>query len=168
NSVRSQCWGVRTMLASMNPLYEQMKTTVFERMSRAAASTGAVNIGQGFPDFGWSDDILDAAARALKEGSNQYAPSRGLMRLREAVADHYGHHFGEKLSADHVCVTSGATEALGAAILATVQPGDEVVIFTPAYDSYAPIIRQAGGTPVEIALRPPDWRIEREALERAV
>src|SRR5205823_7010268 len=74
NSVRSQCWGVRTMLASMNPLYEQMKTTVFERMSRAAASTGAVNIGQGFPDFGWSDDILDAAARAPKEGSNQYAP----------------------------------------------------------------------------------------------
>ena len=70
----------------MNPLYEGMKTSVFERMSLAAAQYGAVNLGQGFPDFGWPDEILDAAARALKEGSNQYAPSRGLVPLREAVA----------------------------------------------------------------------------------
>jgi N-succinyldiaminopimelate aminotransferase len=156
------------MRAAMNPLYEQMKTSVFERMSLAAVRHGAVNLGQGFPDFGWPDQILDAAARALKEGSNQYAPSRGMPALREAVAAHYQRQFDQDLAADHVCVTSGATEALGAAILATIEPGDEVIIFTPAYDSYAPMIRRAGGTPIEVALHPPAWRIGREMLEAAV
>ena len=79
----------------MNPIYEQMKTSVFERMSLAATKHGAVNLGQGFPDFGWPDEILDAAARALKEGSNQYAPSRGLPELRNAVAAHYQRQFGQ-------------------------------------------------------------------------
>src|SRR5678809_316225 len=125
------------MRRQMNPLYEQMATSVFERMSGLAAKHGAVNLGQGFPDFGWPDEILDAAARAVKDGSNQYAPSRGLPALREAVASHYSRHQGLDLTTDHVCVTSGATEALGAAILASVAPGDEVIIFTPAYDSYA-------------------------------
>src|SRR5690348_10033453 len=152
----------------MNPLYEQMKTSVFERMSALAIEHGAVNLGQGFPDFGWPDEILDAAAKALKEGSNQYPPSRGIMPLRQAIASHYNRHFGQQLEAEQVCVTSGATEALGAAILATVQTGDDVIIFTPAYDSYAPTIRRAGGTPVEVPLRPPEWRIEREALEAAI
>jgi aspartate/methionine/tyrosine aminotransferase len=137
-------------------------------MSLAAAKFGAVNLGQGFPDFGWSDEILAAAARAVTEGSNQYPPSRGLPALRKAVAAHYERQFGQQLSPDHVCVTSGATEALSAAILATVQPGDEVIIFTPAYDSYAPAIRRAGGTPVEVALEPPGWRMERGLLDRAV
>jgi aspartate/methionine/tyrosine aminotransferase len=152
----------------MNPIYEAMKTSVFERMSLAAAKHGAVNLGQGFPDFGWPEEILDAAARALKEGSNQYAPSRGLPALRDAVAAHYRRHFGQELSADEVCVTSGATEALGAAILATVEPGDEVIIFTPAYDSYAPMIRRAGATPVEVALEPPAWWLDPDALRAAV
>ena len=152
----------------MNPLYEQMQTSVFERMSGLAAKFGAVNLGQGFPDFGWPDEILEAAARAVKEGSNQYAPSRGVMTLREAVAAHYRRHQQLNVSADQVCVTSGATEALGAAILATVSPGDEVVIFTPAYDSYAPMIRRAGATPVEVALQPPSWRIDRAAIEAAI
>jgi aspartate/methionine/tyrosine aminotransferase len=152
----------------VNPLYQQMRTSVFERMSSAAAKHGAINLGQGFPDFGWPDEILDEAARALKEGSNQYAPSRGLMVLREAVARHYGRHQGHDVNPDQVCVTSGATEALGAAILATVQPGDEAIVFTPAYDSYAPMIRRAGGAPVEIALKPPAWPIEREVVEAAV
>jgi len=152
----------------MNPLYEQMKTSVFERMSGLAAQHGAVNLGQGFPDFGWPPEILEAAAKAVVDGSNQYAPSRGIVPLREAVAAHYNRQFGQQLDAAQVCVTSGATEALGSAILATVQPGDEVIIFTPAYDSYAPMIRRAGATPVEVALRPPEWRVEREAIERAV
>ncbi|MES2326329.1 MAG: aminotransferase [Pseudomonadota bacterium] len=152
----------------MNPIYEAMKTSVFERMSLAATRHDAVNLGQGFPDFGWPDEILDFAARALTEGSNQYAPSRGLPALREAVAAHYERHFGQDIGAAHVCVTSGATEALGAAILATVRPGDEVIIFTPAYDSYAPMIRRAGATPVEVALRPPLWRLDGQALEAAV
>jgi N-succinyldiaminopimelate aminotransferase len=152
----------------MNPLYEQMATSVFERMSLAAANHGAVNLGQGFPDFGWSPDILEAAARAVVEESNQYAPSRGLPVLREAVAAHYARHQGLDLTADNICVTSGATEALAAAILATVEPGDEVILFTPAYDAYAPLIRRAGGVVREVALQPPGWRIERSALAEAV
>ena len=152
----------------MNPLYKQMRTSVFERMSALAGKHGAVNLGQGFPDFGWPEQILDAAAVALREGSNQYAPSRGLPKLREAIADHYNRHFGETLDPEHMCVTSGATEALAACILAVVSPGDEVIVFTTAYDSYAPMIRRAGGVVREIALRPPQWRIERSAVEAVV
>jgi len=156
------------MRSAMNPLYREMKTSVFERMSLAAAKYGAVNLGQGFPDFGWPDAILEVAARALTESSNQYAPSRGIIAIREAVARHYNRHFGQQVTAEHVCVTSGATEALGAAILAAIEPGDEVIVFTPAYDSYAPMIRRGGGTPVEVALQPPGWRIDRSAIEAAV
>jgi N-succinyldiaminopimelate aminotransferase len=152
----------------LNPLYEQMETSVFERMSLAAAKYGAVNLGQGFPDFGWPPEILEAAAKAVVEGSNQYAPSRGLPALREAVAAHYKRHQGLDLSPENICVTSGATEALAAAILATVEPGDEVIVLTPAYDAYVPLIRRAGGLPVEVALQPPGWRIERAALEAAI
>lgn len=152
----------------MNPLYERIETSVFERMSALAAKHGAVNLGQGFPDFGWPEEILDAAASALKQGSNQYAPSRGLPQLRQAVADHYNRHFGQALEAADICVTSGATEALAACVLAAVTPGDEVIVFTPAYDCYAPMIHRAGGTVREIALQPPEWRIEREALRAAL
>jgi aspartate/methionine/tyrosine aminotransferase len=152
----------------MNPLYEQMETSVFERMSALAAQYKAVNLGQGFPDFGWPPEILESASKAVVDGSNQYPPSRGLMVLREAIAVHYNRHFGQQLDADRICVTSGATEALASAILAAVEPGDEVIILTPAYDSYAPTIRRAGGTPVEVALRPPQWRIEKQSLERAI
>jgi N-succinyldiaminopimelate aminotransferase len=156
------------MRAAMNPLYERMNTSVFERMSALATQHNAVNLGQGFPDFGWPPEILEAAAKAVVESSNQYPPSRGLPALREAVAAHYNRHFGPHLDAAQVCVTSGATEALGSAILATVQPGDEVIILTPAYDSYAPMIRRAGAIPVEVALRPPEWRIGADDLERSV
>ena len=152
----------------MNPLYEQMATSVFERMSLLAAKHDAINLGQGFPDFGWADEVLEAAATAVVEGSNQYAPSRGVPALRQAVADHYRRHYGADVTAEQVCVTSGATEALGAAILATVSPGDEVIIFTPAYDSYAPMIRRAGGLVREIALKPPHWHIGEGALRAAV
>ncbi|MEO7410621.1 MAG: aminotransferase [Sphingomicrobium sp.] len=152
----------------MNPLYETMPTSVFERMSLAATRHDAINLGQGFPDFGWPDAILDAAARALADGSNQYAPSRGLPALRQAVADHYARHHGIDTGADGSCVTSGATEALAAAILATVSPGDEVIVMTPAYDAYAPLVRRAGGVVREVALQPPGWRIERDALAAAV
>ncbi|MEO7563632.1 MAG: aminotransferase [Sphingomicrobium sp.] len=152
----------------MNPLYEAMATSVFERMSLLAAKHDAVNLGQGFPDFGWADQVLEAAATAVVEGSNQYAPSRGLPALREAVAAHYRRHFGLDTVADQVCVTSGATEALGAAILASVSPGDEVIIFTPAYDSYAPMIRRSGGIVREVALKPPEWRIDENDLRAAI
>ncbi len=152
----------------MNPLYESMATSVFERMSLGAAARGAINLGQGFPDFGWAPEMIDAAARALAEGSNQYAPSRGLPVLREAVAAHYGRHFGEQFAPENVCVTSGATEAIAAALFATITPGDEVIVMTPAYDAYAPLIRRAGGVVREVALQPPGWRIERAAIAAAV
>ncbi len=152
----------------MNRLYESIGESIFARMSALAARHGAVNLGQGFPEFGWPDEILQAAARALTEKSNQYAPARGLPELRNAVAAHYGRHQGLDLDADHVCVTSGGTEALGACILAVVEPGDEVIIFAPAYDSYAPMIRRAGGTVREVALAPPAWRIEANVLRAAV
>ena len=152
----------------MNPLYETMPTSVFERMSLAAAARGAINLGQGFPDFGWPPEILDAAAKAVRDESNQYAPSRGLPVLRAAVADHYRRHFGQALTADDICVTSGATEALAAAILATISPGDEAIVMTPAYDAYAPLVRRAGGVVREVALQPPGWRISRAAIEAAV
>jgi N-succinyldiaminopimelate aminotransferase len=158
----------RYALLHMNPLYEQMKTSVFERMSALAVEHRAVNLGQGFPDFGWPDEILDRAMRALLEESNQYPPSRGTLTLREAVAAHYERQFDQKTAIDQVCITSGATEALGAAILATIEEGDEVIVFAPAYDSYAPMIRRSGGKPVEIALEPPHWRIDRSALNDAI
>jgi aspartate/methionine/tyrosine aminotransferase len=152
----------------VNPLYENMQTSVFEGMSLAAAKHKAINLGQGFPDFGWPEPILQAAAAALIEGPNQYAPSRGLPLLREAVADHYRRHHGLDLAAEGVCVTSGATEALAAAILATVEPGDEVILMTPAYDAYEPLVRRAGGVVREVKLAPPEWRIEGKALRAAV
>lgn len=152
----------------MNPLYEQMQTSVFERMSMLAIQHRAVNLGQGFPDFGWPEPILQRASRALVEESNQYPPSRGLPQLREAIASHYRRHFRQDLSPEQICVTSGATEALSACIMAAVAPGDEVIVFTPAYDSYVPTLRRAGATVREIALQPPSWPIKRDVLEAAV
>ncbi len=152
----------------MNPLYEGMQTSVFERMSALAAEHGAVNLGQGFPDFGWPEEIVAAAARALAEESNQYPPSRGLPKLRQAVAEHYRRHFGQALDAEHICVTSGATEALAACLLAVVEQGDEVILFTPAYDAYAPLVRRAGGRVREVALQPPEWRLDEAAIEAAI
>lgn len=152
----------------MNPFYGRMPVSIFERMSLAATQYGAINLGQGFPDFGWPDEILDGAGRALIEESNQYAPSRGLPQLRRAIAEHYRRHFAQQLVPEQICVTSGATEALAAMILATVEQGDEVVVFTPAYDSYAPMVRRAGAIPREVALRPPEWRIDRDELRAAV
>lgn len=152
----------------MNPVYESIGESIFARMTALALKHGAVNLGQGFPDFGWPDEILEAAARALTERSNQYAPARGLPEFREAIAAHYNRHQGMALTADHVCVTSGGTEALAACILATIEPGDEVIILTPAYDCYAPTIRRAGGIVREVALQPPEWRIGRSAIEQAI
>jgi len=167
-SARLQLGNRKLSVARMNPLYESLPTSVFERMSLAAAEHKAINLGQGFPDFGWPEAILEAAAAAITRGSNQYAPSRGLPVLRQAVADHYARHHGIDTGPDGICVTSGATEALAAAILTTVSDGDEVIVMTPAYDAYAPLIRRAGGLVREVALQPPGWRIERDALAAAV
>jgi N-succinyldiaminopimelate aminotransferase len=150
----------------VNPLYANLPTTIFTRMSALAVEHGAVNLGQGFPDFGWPEDVIDRAAEALRE-SNQYPPMAGLPMLREAVAAHYRSHQGVEVDAAEVTVTSGATEALAAAILAMVSPGDEVLMFQPLYDAYPPLVLRAGGVPRYIRLTPPDWRITEETLAEA-
>ena len=151
----------------MNPFFAQMRISIFEHMSGLAREHGAVNLGQGFPDFGWPDDVLDRAATAILEGSNQYPPMRGLPELREAIAAHYRTHQGIDYTPDEVIVTSGATEALAASIRALVSEGDEVVLFQPLYDAYLPLVRSAGGIARLVRLVPPHWRITREALEAA-
>ncbi|TMJ13600.1 MAG: aminotransferase [Alphaproteobacteria bacterium] len=150
----------------MNPLYASLPTTIFTRMSALAVEHGAVNLGQGFPDFGWPEDVVERAAEALR-GSNQYAPMPGLPELREAVAEHYRGHQGLAVDPAEVTVTSGATEALAAALMALITPGDEVLLFQPLYDAYLPLVLRAGGVPRFVRLAPPDWRITAEALAEA-
>lgn len=152
----------------MNSVYASLGTTVFEVMSRLAAEKGAVNLGQGFPEDDGPYDIREFAARALIEGPNQYPPMRGLPELRQAVAQHYQEHQGVMLDwTREVTITSGATEAIAAALLAFVEPGDEVVLFEPLYDAYLPMTLRAGGVPRVVRLRPPHWRLEREAVAAA-
>lgn len=152
----------------MNNVYASLGTTVFEVMSRLAAEKGAVNLGQGFPEEDGPRDILEAAARATLAGPNQYPPMRGLAELRQAVAAHYREH--QQLDLDwrrEVTITSGATEAIAAALLAFIEPGDEVVLFEPLYDAYLPMVRRAGGAPRIVRLHPPHWRFERETVAAA-
>jgi len=151
----------------MNPLYATMPTSIFAHMSALAVAHEAVNLGQGFPDFGWPDDVVARAAEALTHGSNQYAPMLGLPALREAIVAHYARHQGLALEPDQVFVTSGATEALASGILALVSPGDEVLLFQPLYDAYLPLVLRAGGVPRFVRLTPPDWRITADALAEA-
>jgi aspartate/methionine/tyrosine aminotransferase len=145
-----------------------MGTTIFEHMSALSRELGAINLGQGFPDDQGPAELIDAAARALRERSNQYPPSGGLPELRDAVAAFYGRRQGLVLDRDQVIVTSGATEALAAAVFALTRPGDEVILFEPAYDAYAPLVRRAGGIPVFVSLRAPTWSYDRDAIERAI
>jgi N-succinyldiaminopimelate aminotransferase len=151
----------------MNPLFANLPTTIFTRMSALAVEHGAVNLGQGFPDFGWPDDVVAKAAEALISGSNQYAPMPGLPELRRAVADHYRQHQGLEVEPNEVIVTSGATEALAAAIAALITPDDEVLLFQPLYDAYLPLVLRAGGVPRFVRLTPPGWRITAKALAEA-
>src|SRR6188768_4277747 len=143
-------------------------TTIFERMSALARETGAINLGQGFPDLPEPAELLEAAQRALVERSNQYPPMRGLAELRRAVTGYYRREQGLKLDEEEVIVTSGATEALAAAILAFVHPGDEAIVFQPCYDAYIPLIERAGGVARTVALEPPRWTLPLDRLERAI
>ncbi len=151
----------------MNPVYAGLPTTVFETMSRLARQHGAVNLGQGFPEDPGPLDLRRKAAEAVVEGWNQYPPMMGLPELRQAVADHYGRHQGLTASAEDVMVTSGATEALAGALLALIEPGDEVVLFQPMYDAYLPLVRRAGGVPRFVTLKPPHWSFSDDDLARA-
>jgi N-succinyldiaminopimelate aminotransferase len=152
----------------MNRLFANLPTTVFEVMSSLARETGAINLGQGFPDDPGPEDVRRAAADAVLNGYNQYPSMMGIPELRSAIAAHYRHWQGVDLDATtEVMVTSGATEALAGAILGIVEPGDEVVLFEPMYDAYLPLVRLAGGVPKFVTLQPPHFRLTEEALANA-
>jgi aspartate/methionine/tyrosine aminotransferase len=151
----------------MNPIFADLPTTIFEEISSKARANGAVNLGQGFPEGPGPEDVRAKAAEAALNGYNQYPPMAGLPELRAAVADHYRRFQGLALEPEQVLVTSGATEAIAASILALVQPGDEVVLIQPFYDAYPPLVRQAGGVARFVSLKPPEWRLTEQALAQA-
>ena len=147
----------------------EIDTTIFATMSDLALRTGSVNLGQGFPDTDGPDEVREAAVAALRAGRNQYAPGTGVPELRRAVADHQRHWYGMELDPDsEVVVTTGATEAVAAALLALVDPGDEVIVLEPYYDSYPAGIALAGGVRRAVPLRQADFRLDVGALQAAV
>lgn len=152
----------------VNPVYAALGTTIFEEMSSAARANQAINLGQGFPDEDGPADVREAAARAFFDYSNQYPSMLGIPELRSAVADHYRRFHDLPATDANVVVTSGATEALAAAILAVLDTGDECLLIQPAYDAYDPLVRRAGAIPRFVTLQPPEWRLTRAALEAAV
>jgi len=152
----------------MNPIFADIGTSVFEVMSRLARERQAVNLGQGFPDDPGPADVRAKAAEAVMTGWNQYPPMMGLPELREAIAAHYRRFQGLDLDASsEIMVTSGATEALAGALLALIEPGDEVVLFQPMYDAYLPLVRRAGGVARFVTLKPPHWTIAEADLAAA-
>lgn len=144
-------------------------TTIFAEMSALALRTGAVNLGQGFPDTDGPDDVIDVAVEAMRTGANQYAPGTGIPVLRQAIADHQRRWYGLALDPDsEVAVSTGATEAIAAAILGLVDPGDEVVVLEPYYDSYVAVLEFAGGVRRPVTLRAPDFRLDLDAMRASV
>jgi N-succinyldiaminopimelate aminotransferase len=152
----------------MNHIFSDLPVSVFEVMSRLAREHEAVNLGQGFPDAPGPEDVRRKAADAVMDGWNQYPPMLGLPELREAVAAHYKHWQGLELDPDsEIMVTSGATEAIAGALMALIEPGDEVVLFQPLYDAYLPLVKRAGGVPRFVRLKPPHWRFDEDMLAQA-
>jgi N-succinyldiaminopimelate aminotransferase len=144
-------------------------TTIFAEMSDLAIRTNSVNLGQGFPDTDGPDSLLEAAVAAIRSGANQYPPSRGIPALRQAIVEHQQRFYGFEYDPDsQVLVTTGATEAIAAALLAYVEPGDEVIALEPYYDSYAACIAMAGGYRVPVTLRAPAFRLDLDELRAAV
>lgn len=166
------------MTSSARPLLNrrlaEFGTTIFAEMSALALSTGSINLGQGFPDTDGPEEVREAAVRALRDGrGNQYPPGPGVPELRTAIAAHQQRRYGLAVDPDtEVLVTAGATEAIAAALLALVEPGDEVVALEPYYDSYAACIAMAGGTrvPVTLRARPEEgaFRLDLDELRDAV
>jgi N-succinyldiaminopimelate aminotransferase len=145
------------------------ETTIFAAMSELAIATSSVNLGQGFPDTDGPSELAEVAVAAIRAGRNQYPPSQGIPELRQAVADHQAAWYGLELDpADQVLVTVGATEAIAATFLGLCDPGDEVVMFEPSYDSYAACAAMAGAVPRLVRLHPPDWSFSPDELAAAV
>ncbi len=156
-------------LAPLKSRLPQVGTTIFTVMSALAQEHGAVNLGQGFPDFGCDPELLEAVNRAMKGGMNQYPPMPGVMALREAVADKVQGLYGRRYNpATEVTVTAGATQAILTALLAIVHPGDEVIVLEPCYDSYIPNIELAGGRVVRVPLVPGSFEPDFDRIEAAL
>ena len=144
-------------------------TTIFAEMSALAVATDSINLGQGFPDTDGPDEIAEAAIAAIRAGHNQYPPGLGIPELRSAIAEHQRHWYGLTYDpADEVLVTAGATEAIAATLLAICEPGDEVVMFEPYYDSYAACVGMAGATRRVVTLRTPDYSFDPDEIRRAI
>ena len=154
----------------LNRRLEGMSTTIFAEMSALATATGSINLGQGFPDTDGPAEIAEVAVAAIREGrGNQYPPGPGIPELRAAIAEHQRRFYDLTYDPDtEVLVTAGATEAIAAALLALLEPGDEVIAFEPYYDSYAACIAMAGATRVPVTLRPPAFRPDLDVLRDAV
>jgi N-succinyldiaminopimelate aminotransferase len=153
---------------SANTLLSATGTTVFTVMSALAQRHAAINLGQGFPDTDGPEDVLRAAADALFDGRNQYPPLTGVPELRQAVAAANGRFYGLEIDPQAgVVVTSGATEAVTACLMAVLDPGDEVVLIEPLYDTYLPVVRMLGAVPRLVRLTPPNWELPRAALAAA-
>jgi methionine transaminase len=143
--------------------------SIFAVMTRLANEHKAINLSQGFPDFDCDPALVEAVAAAMRAGNNQYAPMPGVLALREAIVAKVEQCYGARYdAATEVVVTSGATAGLYATLTAIVQPGDEVVLFEPCYDSYVPVIRLSGGKPVFVSLRYPDYRVDWDEVRRAI
>ncbi|MFF4248119.1 pyridoxal phosphate-dependent aminotransferase [Streptomyces sp. NPDC001822] len=156
----------------LNRRLAEFGTTIFAEMSALAVRTGSINLGQGFPDTDGPEAVREAAVRAVRAGhGNQYPPGPGVPELRSAVAEHQRRHYGLAYDPDsEVLVTTGATEAVAASLLALLEPGDEVIALEPYYDSYAACIAMAGGTRVPVTLRPHEgaYRLDLDELRAAV
>eukprot|EP01137_Pigoraptor_chileana_P035363 Opistho-2@29246 len=147
----------------------QVGTTIFTTMSALAAQHGAVNLGQGFPDFACAPALIDAVDTAMRAGHNQYAPMTGMPALREAVAAKIATLYGRVYDAgSEITITAGATQAILTALLAAVHPGDEVIVLEPCYDSYAPNIELCGGVVVRVPLTPGSFRPDFAAIAAAL
>ena len=144
-------------------------TTIFTVMSRLAAERGAINLSQGFPDFDCDPALVDAVARHMREGRNQYAPMQGVMALREAIAGWYESRHGRRYDPEtEITITSGGTEAIFDAVAATLHQDDEAIVLEPCYDSYVPAIELSGGVPVVVPLTYPDYAVDWDAVRAAI
>ena len=144
-------------------------TTIFTVMSRLAQEHNAINLSQGFPDFDCAKELRDLVTKYINAGLNQYPPMAGVMRLRERISEKAASLYGAKYDPEHeITVTPGATYGIFNAVATMVRPGDEVILFEPAYDSYAPAVQVAGGVPVYVQLRYPDYSIDWNEVQRAI
>src|ERR1700744_4665056 len=147
----------------------QTGTTIFTVMSALAAELGAINLSQGFPDYDCDPQLIKTVNKAMQKGHNQYAPMPGLMALREQIAHKTEKLYGAKYDpATEITITAGGTQGIFTAITAVIQPNDEVIIFEPAYDCYAPAIKLAGGIVKSLELEPPEYRINWEMVKRLI